>query len=344
MMNRKILALALAALLLALSWAVAEAPAPRAEIKAGDVLCFGAPDEESGFGGRWLVLDPERTNTGEAGMFLVSLDLIGSDAGGSLLFRDIGDVAVSFTDRGEKYAAEHPGVTDYQGSDIQQWCAAFAETHLSEAERQALLPTHKSDDAVVIPGLGIPLFGTTGTVDFDPAENALQGDRLFLMSVEEAFNAAYGFADDRSRVALFKGEAAGYWLRSPHIPTFPLDVGFVFPFGKIMDYPVSGKSIYTMSTYARPACNLDASWVAAAEKLTSTGDTAFWRLTMQGDAPNPRAYDLTMPKIGPVMDLNAMLRNALIISAVVILALIGLIVWIVVRKRRKKSPSKRVSG
>lgn len=52
MMSRKILALALAALLLALSWAVAEAPAPRAEIKAGDVLCFGAPDETSGFGGR----------------------------------------------------------------------------------------------------------------------------------------------------------------------------------------------------------------------------------------------------------------------------------------------------
>ena len=40
-MNRKILALALAALLLALSWAAAEAPAPRAEIKTGDILCFG---------------------------------------------------------------------------------------------------------------------------------------------------------------------------------------------------------------------------------------------------------------------------------------------------------------
>ena len=336
MMRRKLFVLVLA-VLLTVSCAAAEAPAPCAGIRAGDILCFGAPDEASGFKGRWLVLDPGHTNTGEAGMFLVSLDLIGDEKGRPLLFRDIGDVSVSFTDRGEKYAAEHPGTTDYQGSGIQQWCAAFAETHFSDAERQALLPTYKSDDAIVIPGLGIPLFGTTGTVDFDPAENALQGDRLFLLSVEEAFNAAYGFADDRSRVALFKGTANGYWLRSPHIPTFPLDVGFVFPFGKIMDYPVSGKSIYTMNAYARPACNLDLSQVAAAEKLTSTDDTAFWRLTMQGDAPTSRVYDLALPEIGPVMDLNAMLRNALIITAVVIAALIGLIVWIVVRKRRKKA-------
>ncbi len=340
---RRILVLAAAMLLLAVSCATAENPAaagesaPWAEIKAGDVLCFGTPDEMSGFGGRWLVLDPAHTNTGEAGMFLVSLDLVGSDAGDPLLFRDIGDVSVSFSDRGEAYAAEHPGTIDYQGSDIQQWCAAFAETRLSEAERQALLPTFKSDEAIVIPGLGIPLLGTNGTVDFDPAENVLSGDRVFLLSVEEAANPAYGFTDDRSRVALFKGEANGYWLRSPHIPTFPLDVGFVFPFGKIMDYPVSGKSIYTMNTYARPACSLDLSGIAAAERMTASGKTVFWRLTMQGGEPNTQSYDLSLPEVGPVLDLNAMLRNVLIIAALVLAALIGLIVWLVVRKHRKRS-------
>ena len=329
-------ALAAAAVLLTLCCAAAGDSAPCAGIRAGDILCFGTPDELSGFTGRWRVLDPAHTNTGEEGMFLVSLDLIGSDSGGTLLFRDIGDVSVSFSDRGEAYAAEHPGTTDYRDSHIRQWCAAFAQARFSEAERQALLPAFKSDEAIAIPGLGIPLFGTTGTVDFDPAENVLSGDSVFLLSVEEAANASYGFGDDRSRVALFKGEPNGYWLRSPHIPTFPLDVGFVFPFGKIMDYPVSGKSLYTMNTYARPACNLDISRVAAAEKLTASGEAAFWRLTVKGSAPNTLTYDLTLPEIGPVLDLNAMLRNVLIAAAAVIAALIGLIVSLVIRKRRKR--------
>ena len=70
-------ALAAAAVLLTLCCAAAGDSAPCAGIRAGDILCFGTPDELSGFTGRWRVLDPAHTNTGEEGMFLVSLDLIG---------------------------------------------------------------------------------------------------------------------------------------------------------------------------------------------------------------------------------------------------------------------------
>lgn len=65
-----------------------------------------------------MVLDRSHTNTGEPGMFLVALNLISDEKGNSLLFRDIGDVSVSFADRGDTFAAEHPGSTDYQNSDI----------------------------------------------------------------------------------------------------------------------------------------------------------------------------------------------------------------------------------
>ena len=118
----------------------------KAEIHAGDVVCFGICDDACGFDGKWLVLDTEHTNTGEPGIFLMALNLISDEKGDSLLFRDIGgDVSVSFADRGDTFAAEHPGSTDYRNSDIQIWCEDFAQSHLTQAEYVAILPTLKSD-------------------------------------------------------------------------------------------------------------------------------------------------------------------------------------------------------
>lgn len=336
------LVLCLALLLSCGAAACAQAPAA-AGVKTGDVLCFGRPEESCGFLGRWLVLDAEHTNTGGEGMFLVSLDLIGSAEGGPLLFRDIGEVSVSFSDTGRDYAAAHPGVTDYRDSDIRRWCGDFAEQYLSAAEREALIPTDKSDTAIVIPGLGIALPGAPGgTVDFDPAPEVLNGDRLFLLSVEEIMNESYGFVDARSRVALFRGEAAGYWLRSPHIPTFPLDVGFVFPFGAVMDYPVNARSMYAMTSYARPACNLDPAKISSLELLAETDGVAVWRAGFGGEE-NTRSYDLNLPVVGEVMDLSRTITTFLIAALVLLAAVLALIVWLIVRGIRKRR-ARRAAG
>ena len=288
------------ALLLLLPFTVcmplAFAEEPSFQIKAGDILCFGTPDEASGFDGKWLVLDPDHTNTGEDGIFVVSLNLVGNDQGAPLLFRDIGDVTVSFADRGEAFAQDHPGSNDYQGSDIQQWCAEFPAHFLRNGEQQALMPTAKSDSEISIPASGMPTSNAANaSVDFSAAESILNGDTIFLLSAEEITNEAYGFTDQNSRVALFKGAAAGYWLRSPHTPSFPLDVGFVFSFGAVMDFPVNAKFMYSMSTYARPACNLDRTKIADVEELYTEESTTVWRITFQGDTPNEQAYDLSWP-------------------------------------------------
>ena len=311
------------------------------DISAGDILCFGEPDEACGFDGKWLVLDAEHTNTGEDGLFLVSLNLIGDEQGNILIYRALDeDVSVSFRDTGRAYASTHPDVLDYQGSDLQQWCAEFLSTHFTEAEKQALLPTYKSDEAIVIPGFGIPLPGAkAGTVDFDPAENVLSGDRLFPLSVEEVTKEAYGFADNRSRVALYKGKAEGYWLRSPHIPTFPLDVGFVFSFGSVMDFAVNAKTMFSQNTYTRLACNLDRESIASLEKLAVSDEKTIYRVSFRGAEPNTGDYDLALPEVGKVMDLNGMIR--LVFFAVIFLtvALAALVIWLIlraVRKRRKQ--------
>ncbi len=335
---RPLLTAVLAAVLfLMLLPAAAEEADPAGAVRAGDILCFGTPDVECGFDGRWRVLDREHTNTGDDGWFVVSLGLIGDEQGQPLLFRDIGDVTVSFSDRGEAWAAAHPGAANYQSSDIRQWCEAFLAGHFTAAEQKALLPAYKSDSGIAIPGFGIPLPGAAaGTVDFDPAEKILNGDRLFLLSAEEAVNGEYGFPDNRSRVALYKGKAEGYWLRSPHIPTFPLDVGFVFSFGAVMDYPVNAKSMFSMNTYARPACNLDRAKITGLEKLSETGDTAIWRVTFEGDTPNERTYDLSLPVIGNVPDVQRILSIALPAGAVLILGLIAWMILLIVRHIRKK--------
>lgn len=328
---------ALLALLLLLSGVAAEASAPADAVKQGDVLCFGEPDTDSGFDGKWLVLDPAHTSMGTDGMFLASLNLVGAENGDPLVYRRIDGVSVSFSDRGESYASTHPGATDYQGSDLQLWCEQFFQEHFSDAEREAFIPTFQSDNAIVIPGFLIPLPGAkAGTVDFDPAENVLSGDRIFTLSVAEITNESYGFADDRSRVAFYKGEASGYWLRSPHIPTFPLDVGFVFSFGSVMDYPVNASSMYQMTTYARPACNLDSARISVLEKLSEQDGVVVWRVSFEGEEANERSYDDSLPAAGKVMDLKTMFTTALVIVLVVVAALISLLVWLVVRLVKKR--------
>ena len=247
-------------------------------------------------------------------------------------------MSVSFSDRGEAFAADHPGSQDYQGSDIQRWCKKFLTSHFSEEEQQAVLSTKKSDTGIAIPGFGIPLPGAQGgTVDFDPAENILDGDRMFLLSAEEATNESYGFTDNRSRVALCKGTAAGYWLRSPHIPTFPLDVGFVFYFGAVMDYAVNGKAMFAVDTYARPACNLDRTAITSLEKLADYGEKSVWRVSFSGKT-NEREYDTDLPAVGKVPDVMRIMKITLVTIPVLLVAIIILIVFLsikLIRKRKK---------
>ncbi len=306
-------------------------------IRSGDVLCFGEPDEACGFEGRWLVLDSGHTSMGTEGLFLLSLDLIGGDGGEPLLFRELEeDVSVSFSDRGERYAAAHPGVTAWQGSDLQRWCGRFLAEHFTEAEQEALLPTYKSDAGIAIPGFGVALPGAAGgTVDFDPAADILNGDRLFPLSAEEAVQEAYGLGENAARVALYRGAAAGYWLRSPHIDTFPLDVGFVFSFGAVMDYPVNAKSMFSMETYARPACNLSRGSISGLEPLTEADGRTVWRVSFQDGEPNRRPYNLALPDPGNVPDVVGFIQIALVAVPLLLILLVLLILWRIVRRVRK---------
>lgn len=299
---------------------------PLADVKSGDLIHFGTPNDAIHFDGAWRVLDPKKTNTGESGMFLLSESLIGSDTGGGIFFLDKRD----------------PESNDYQGSDAQKWCSFFLETVFSDAEKAAILPTYKSDAAFAKEHtFEIPFSKVDGSwnmqavVNFDAAEYILNGDKIFPLSAEEADNISYGFDGEESRIASFSGTAASWWLRSPHDPSFPIDVGIVFFNGWLLDFFENQNNVFgTGPVYMRPAFNLDRSKVVSAEKVAD-GE---WTLVLEGEATD----DITeggyqFGARGEIQENRTAMRPLWILAGVgvlIIAIIVGLIVAIVKKVRR----------
>lgn len=223
-------------------------------MKQGDIVYLGTPSEETRFDGAFCILDLEQTNTGEPGMLLLCENLIGRNREEGVVFR----------------ADAHPKTNRYSGSDAKKWCAEFFEKSFSSAEQEAILPAYKSDPAYVKLHQWELLGGKKrmGQCPFDPEENSLDGDRVFLLSAEEAANPGYGLGSDAGRLAGFGGKAAAWWLRSPHAPDFPNDVGLVFFNGWLLDFIENKNSVFGMAPVCmRPALNLDLSKVVATEQV-----------------------------------------------------------------------------
>ena len=109
-----------------------------------------------------------------------------------------------------------------------------------------------------------------------------------------------------------------------------------------MYFPVNGNFAFEMNSYARPACNLDSSKITDAEVLAVCGEKTIWRLSFQDGEHNDREYDTSLPIIGEVMDLTALLKKALVITACVLILLIVVIV-VVIRKVLRKRRAKRMA-
>lgn len=124
-------------------------------------------------------------------------------------------------------------------------------------------------------------------------------DKLFLLSLDEAKNENYGFANDRTRASANGDPYSGKigWLRSPG--TNGLQAAGVFPDGSIMDagYTVEGGEFdygpdhYTM--YSRPAFNLNLSAVLFSSAdgetksdslVATTGGSGPWKLTLKDES------------------------------------------------------------
>ena len=110
-----------------------------------------------------------------------------------------------------------------------------------------------------------------------------------------------------------------------------------------MDFPVNGNFAFEMNSYARPACNLDSSKITDAEVLAVRGEKTIWRLSFRDGAHNDREYDTSLPVIGEVMDLTALLKRALVITACVLILLI-VVIAAVIRNVLRRRRAKRAAG
>ena len=172
---------------------------------------------------KWRVLD-DQTNTGGAGLFLLSDALLGSDTWGGVYFDNTS-----------------PYSNTWQGSDAQTWCQDFYGDNFSAGEQGAVIATTKSDEAFI---------SSTYSYQFAASENILNGDKVFFLSAQEAETNEYGFTNDAARVADYGGSAGVWWLRSPSVD-YAYGAGGVNSYGNVDIYDVGD------DLAARPAFNLD---------------------------------------------------------------------------------------
>lgn len=240
------------------------------------------PSEASNRPVRWRVLD-DQTNTGEAGFFLLSNDILGDG---------VSTRAVSFDESSNQW----------QGSDAQTWCQNFYTDRLTEQEQKAVLETRKQDQEYTYH------FGSSGTHEYGSSE--LENEYIFFLSAEEANNPSYGFTDS-SRLASYypygaEAQSSTYfvsdwWLRSPS--KSGNKVGYVSYYDGEL-----GLNNLTTSYIpgARPAMNLNRDMILFASpakngKFDNSVDNELikvdaysgneWKLTLKDDERNFKVTD-----------------------------------------------------
>ena len=181
-MKKSLCTLLLILLLLSLFPAAASAEGGAA-VQAGDHIYIGEYTETYGIGESttnpisWLVLDAEKTNSGEPGIFLLSQYVIQRSG-------------VPFDD----------ALADWQGSLAQEWCAAFLDKAFSDAERAVIPAVSKHEDE-----LNYALYWR---------KVELIDERVFFLSAWEAMDYIGPEGSDGLTAYAVDGTGAYWWFRS----------------------------------------------------------------------------------------------------------------------------------
>ena len=184
--------------------------------------------------------------------------------------------------------------TAYNGSNAQTWCGNNLLEDFTEKEQNAMLATTKSDAASA----------NNGNLPFPAVENILNGDKVFLPSVEEMKSAKYGFSSENDLIAYHDGSTAGeWWMRSAGTGASIADAEYN---GARTEYKIYAKQASGHS-YARPAFNLsknDVLFVCTADgvKTGKVGTltaiesnlSSKWKLTLLDESRN---FSVTETKV-----------------------------------------------
>ena len=210
----------------------------------------------------------EDTVSNDDAMFLLSEYLLGQD--------DSEYDGIVFNKKG----------TAYNGSNAQAWCGELL-TGFTENEQNVVLATVKSDAAST----------NDRNLQFPAVENILNGDKVFLPSVEEMKSTKYGFSSENDLIAYHDGSTAGeWWMRSAGTGASIADAEYNT---NRTEYKIYAK-LASGHSYARPAFNLsknDVLFVCTADgvKTGTVGSTltviesnlsSKWKLTLLDKSRN----------------------------------------------------------
>ncbi len=177
-MKKKCIAL-LIMLILLLSMGLSAFAEGDGGVQKGDIVYLGTWNEQPI---RWIVLDPERTNAGTPGVFLLTEQAL--------------------TNQGVVYSWAK---AVWQGSEGQAWCQKLFSENLSELEQAAVPAVSKSEESFQQYGLN------WGAV-------SLEEEQLFFISTKELVDYIGPNDGDPGLSTTYVGDNKGtyYWLRTPH--------------------------------------------------------------------------------------------------------------------------------
>lgn len=221
---------------------------------------------------KWRVLS-DQTNMGtDNGLFLLSEYLMDERLPPHTPGR-----GVNFAGPWDRMHWSNNGYPTFSDNLVKEWCEDWYIAKFSAQEQELILETNKTD-----PQYTTSTIFNSSTATYEVDENVLKNDRIFILSAEEAENAAYGFIDKESRIATIKGEdePQEYWLRSwiedkdakggysaEHITATVTENGTGYNNCNGYCYDMQFKNGH----YFRPACNIDKSQIGLS--VSATGNS-----------------------------------------------------------------------
>ena len=240
----------------------------------------------------WRILDPSRDVNGEAGMFLLSENLIGNpDGSGIIFFNSANDI---YPDSIEPEAVNPQHSYAWTNSNAQLFCRNFSMYSFSNKELSVIKSVSKTvvrtEDAT--------------SVEAPPSANDnLDNEKIFFLSADEIKNYISATAGAALIANYRAGTPAAWWSRSGTFVDQRITDAFIVRDNG--DYGLSGHDYDNNSQcYARPAFNINTSQVVLSSPATggksagsdgtftavTSGNTSEWKLTIRDESGHPAGF------------------------------------------------------
>lgn len=244
----------------------------------------------------WRILDPSKDVSGDAGMFLLSENLIGNpDGSGIVFFNSANDI---YPDSIEPEAVNPEHSYAWTNSNAQQFCRNFSMYAFSYKELSVIKEVSKT----------VVRTEDAASVEASPSANDnLDNEKVFFLSADEIKN-YISATTGAALIANYRaGTPAAWWSRSGNFIDQRIRDAYI-----VNDEGGFGTSNHDYDNnsqcYARPAININTSKVILSSPATggksagsngtfsavTSGNTSEWKLTIRDESGHPAVFSASI--------------------------------------------------